>query len=421
MKIRPLVRWVRVSGVFAAALAAVTAGFSFAPATPPAAAAAGATTITIEGLPSPAGANSAEPQITMQGDRVILSWLEVTGERSTLKFAERTASGWSAPQTAASGANFYVNSFDVPAVRVLADGTLVANWLLTNGPDPDASNVRLAWSKDGKTWSAPVSPHHDGTKTGHGFVSTFPAPSGAAGAAFGVVWLDRRLTNPEEDTGNTSLRASTYDRAGKQLGEKIVDPRVCECCSTAGAQTAEGEIVAYRGRTAGEIRNIEVARFDGKTWSAPAVVSNDGWKIDACPINGPAIAARGRDVAVAWFNGKSEPGHAFVALSHDAGHTFGQPVRVDDAASQGRLGVQLLDDGTAAVSWIESGSGGSQFRVRVIAPGGTRAAAVTIANAEGSRYPRIALDHGELLFAWTESGKGDATQVRTARAKLTGN
>ena len=33
--------------------------------------------------------------MTMEGDRVILSWLEVNGERTTLKFSERTSTGWS--------------------------------------------------------------------------------------------------------------------------------------------------------------------------------------------------------------------------------------------------------------------------------------------------------------------------------------
>ena len=59
------------------------------------------------------------------------------------------------------------------------------------GGNPDAYDVRLAWSKDGgHTWSAPTSPHHDGTKTEHGFASLFQAP----GAGLGVVWLDGRTT-----------------------------------------------------------------------------------------------------------------------------------------------------------------------------------------------------------------------------------
>jgi len=371
--------------------------------------------LRIETLPSPAGANSSEPQLTAQGDRAILSWLEVSGERATLKFAERTASGWSNAQTVASGTHFFVNSFDVPSVRALADGTLVAHWeeRLGADEDSDASKVMLSWSKDqGRTWSRPVSPHHDGTNTEHGFVSLFQAP----GAGLGLVWIDGRATNPETESGDMSLRASVYDAAGKQLRETVVVPRVCECCSTAAAETSDGLIVAFRNRSATEVRDIYVTRFADGRWSAPVNVHADGWMIDACPINGPAVAAKGRDVAVAWFMAKNDQGRAFVAFSHDAGRTFGAPVRVDDAGSLGRLGVQLLDDGSAAVIWIEKSSQRSQFRVRIISPAGTRSAPVTIADTEGSRYPRIARDHDELLFSWVDTDKG--SQLRTARAAV---
>ena len=371
--------------------------------------------LRIETLASPAGANSSEPQLTTQGGHVILSWLEVTGERATLRFAERTASGWSNAQTAASGTHFFVNSFDVPSVRALADGTLAAHWeeRLGEDEDSDASSVMLSWSKDqGRTWSRPVSPHHDGTKTEHGFVSLFQAP----GAGLGLVWIDGRATNPETESGDMSLRASVYDPAGKQLREIVVAPRVCECCSTSAAESSDGVIVAFRNRSAAEVRDIYVTRFADGRWSAPVNVHADGWMIDACPINGPSVAARGRDVAVAWFMAKGDQGRAFVAFSHDAGRTFGAPVRVDDGGSLGRLGVQLLDDGSAAVMWIEKSSPRTQLRARIVSPAGMRSAPVSVAETEGSRYPRMMRAGDELLFAWTDTDKG--SQVRTARVRL---
>ena len=276
--------------------------------------------------------------------------------------------------------------------------------------------MRLSWSKDrGRAWSPPVSPRHDGTRTEHSFISIFQAPS----AGLGVVWIDGRATNPEKETGDMSLRASVYDRNGKQLHEMVVDPRVCECCSTATAETLEGVIVAFRNRSAGEIRDIYVSRFVRGSWSAPAVVHDDGWRIDACPINGPAVSANGGEVAVAWFTAKDDQGRAFVAFSHDAGHTFAAPIRVDDTGSLGRLGVQMLADGSAAVTYIESANKHSQFRVRRISPMGVRSAGVTIAETSGSRYPRIARDGNELLFSWTEGDNG-SLRVRTARTVVDG-
>ena len=48
---------------------------------------------------------------------------------------------------------------------------------------------------DGRTWSAPISPHHDTAQTQHGFGSLFDLPGGG----FGLVWLDGRGIDPEAD------------------------------------------------------------------------------------------------------------------------------------------------------------------------------------------------------------------------------
>jgi hypothetical protein len=339
--------------------------------------------------------------------------------RSLFKFAERTPTGWSEPKTVASGNDLVVNAADVPSVRALADGTLAAAWMLANSPDPEAYDLRLAWSKDGgATWSKPVNPHHDRTETQHGFASLFQAP----GAGLGLVWLDGRATNPklEHPTDNMSLRAAVFSRAGAQVSDLAIDTRVCDCCPTAVATSAEGPIVAFRNRSDKEIRDIYVSRLSAGKWTAPVAVHNDGWEIEACPVNGPAISARGRDVAVGWFTALKDEGKAFVAFSHDAGRTFGQPVRVDDESAIGHVGVELLKEGSAAVSWVEFANERQVFKVRRVEADGARSAGVTIAGAGEARvtgHPRLTQDRDGLLFAWTETEK-DASHVRTARATV---
>jgi hypothetical protein len=377
--------------------------------------------LAVEPLASPATSGSGDtqaPQMNSSGTRTILSWIELADSGlATLKFSERTASGWSPARVVSSGEDFFVNAADVPSVRALADGTLAAFWLQQNG-EGEADNLLLSWSKDdGRTWSKPIMPHHDGTKTQHGFGSLFEAPGGG----LGVVWLDGRATKPEApegtDAGNMALRSALFDGSGKQRSEVAVDSRVCECCATAVAATAEGPIVAYRNRSAADVRDISVSRLAAGRWSPPVAVSNDGWKIDACPVNGPAISARGREVAVAWFTAKTD-GRAFAAFSHDAGRTFTRPIRVDDTAALGRVGIELLNDGSAAVTWVEFTNERADIRVRRVQQSGARGAATTIAPTGGARFPRIAQHGNELLFAWTEAERSGSQHVRTARAPL---
>ena len=91
---------------------------------------------------------------------------------------------------------------------------------------------------------------------------------------------------------------------------------------------------------------------------------DDNWKIDACPINGPALSARGRQVAAAWFAAPNDNGRAYVAFSQDAGKTWSQAIRLDEEASLGRVDIEMLDDGSAIASWVEFANGKSQFKVR---------------------------------------------------------
>ena len=65
-------------------------------------AATGATPVewlsAIDPLPTPAGHDSVEPHLSVRGDRALLSWIEQSDEHATLKFAERTSTGWSEPR-----------------------------------------------------------------------------------------------------------------------------------------------------------------------------------------------------------------------------------------------------------------------------------------------------------------------------------
>src|SRR5688500_14242919 len=142
-------------------------------------------------LPTPAAKGSGQSNLSVGPDgRVYLSWIERLEEkRFALRFARREGAGWSEPLTIAVGTNWFVNWADFPSLAALPDGTLAAHWLARNGTGTYSYDVNISRSADGgRTWSAPLVPHRDGTQTEHGFVSLFPA----GGARLGAVWLDGR-------------------------------------------------------------------------------------------------------------------------------------------------------------------------------------------------------------------------------------
>lgn len=377
--------------------------------------------LSIEPIESPAAPGSAQPQLSVSARGILLSWIERSGTTATLKFSERSGGAWTPARTVAAGTDWFVNWADVPSVTRLANGALAAHWLQKSGSDTYAYDVRLSYSSDdGKTWAAPVTPHSDGTKSEHGFGSLFQAP----GAGLGLVWLDGRAMKPGHGGhgggGDMSLRYGAFGRDWKQAAETVVDARVCECCPTAAAVTADGPIVAYRDRGPDDTRDIYVSRLENGKWTEGKPVHKDGWIFPACPVNGPALSARGRDVAIAWYTGVNGTPRSFAAFSTDAGRSFGPPILVDDNGSLGRVDVALLADGSAAVSYIAvTAAKAAEFRVRRIERGGAASAPVVVAPIAAGRasgYPRMATDGKDLVFAWIEGDRNP--QIRTAAARL---
>jgi hypothetical protein len=124
---------------------------------------------------------------------------------------------------------------------------------------------------------------------------------------------------------------------------------------------------------------------------------------------------------------KNDQGLAYAAFSHDAGRTWTAPVQLNDEQALGYVDIELLDDGGAAVTWVEFAENRRRLRVRRVDPSGTASEPVDIAGVSGAGrvtgYPRMARSGDDLLFAWTEStseeGPGAAgQQIRGAVARL---
>jgi hypothetical protein len=363
------------------------------------------------------GANTSAPQLTTSSRGVIASWLEQAGDGFNLKFSERVKGTWSEQRTIASDKNWFVSAADVPTVMRLSNGTLVANWYPAVDFRLEAYDIRLAYSKDdGKTWSEPLVPHHDKTRTQHGFVSLFEMPAGG----LGLVWLDGRNQGKQPEDAEMALYFASYDASWKQTAEIPANIRVCECCTTSAVVTPDGVVAAFRDRSPKEIRDIYVTRFEKGTWTDAQIVHADNWEIDACPVNGPSLSNRGRALVAGWFTGKNDNGQAFAAFSDDAGRTWGNPIRLDDQTSLGHVDVEMLDDGSAVATWVEFANDRSQFRMRRVEPSGMRSASTTISGeSRVSGYPRVARGGNELVFMWTEGSEGEgALKVRGAIARL---
>lgn len=368
------------------------------------------------------GAGSAQPDLiaTARGT-LLLTWISSeTNRRPALMFSSYDGARWlQSSRTIAVGTALFANWADTPHLAATADGAYWVHWLQKNPAAAGASDVLLSRSlSNGRSWSAPTLVNDDGTPTEHGFVSLWPQGE----SSLGVAWLDGRETTPPPassagadhaamahawPTGPMTLRAAVFDNNLQRGGEWQLDADTCNCCQTDVATTGKGALLAWRGRSPADVRDIVTARFDGSTWTQPSNVHADGWVTAGCPVNGPAIAARGDTAVVAWYTAANDMPAVRIARSTDAGDHFAAPVTVDRGATVlGRVDV-AFDGAQAWVLWLDEDTTGQRLRLaRYSADLSRRYQVIELAQLAGrgpaTGYPKLALFGAEVYVVWTD-------------------
>lgn len=364
-------------------------------------------------LKSPARENSAFPQLAADpGGGIFMTWIETLkdGAGHRLRLSHRPARGaWEEAVTVHEGKDFWRNWADFPGLGVFADGSVMVHWLARSGEGVYDYNITARITPDGgRTWGEPFLVNTDGTKAEHGFVSFAATEKGMA-----VVWLDGRETKGGGHEGDhatmgggaMTLRFAEFLSDGTRVRESRLDARVCDCCQTAVVNTSKGLLAAYRDRSETEFRDISLVRPLAEK-IAPRNFSKDGWKINACPVNGPALAAHGDAVTAAWFTMAGGKARVKAAVSRDGGDTFSPALAIDAASPLGRVDVGILPSGASLITWLGRGPGGAgEIRGALIGAAGALQPSFTVAAASIARsagFPRFEVAGEEVVFAWTE-------------------
>ncbi len=376
---------------------------------------------------SPIAEASLVPQSTkLPNGQILVSWQRpLPSGGYAFEMSIRSGNEWSEVRTIASSENLSMFSADLPAVAHLPDGKLLAYWELKEATkdDPYATSIQTAISTDeGRTWGEVKRPYGKALAGQHSFISWF-----ANGQGIGLLWLDAderakvRLasmgiqTHIDDMMGSIGLRYASLDSRGNVTRDSFIDPITCECCPTSAAVTQSGPVVVYRGRQEAPgtqpsevnpyratVRDIYIARLQGNQWTKPHRVHADNWVINACPDNGPAVDANGKDVAVAWWTASGNQPKVQIAFSGDAGDSFGRAIRVDAGKGDGQVTLALLPGGQAAiVGWLEE----NQAWARYVRATGEMSSPIALGPAPfHARLPRwIADDDSSVIAVWTRN------------------
>lgn len=286
--------------------------------------------------------------------RIYAGWMREDGEKININVVSSNDGGktFSAPVKVNGGLDSPAGLHASPSMALGPKGELYVAWTAARSGAEFAAEIRLARSADGGATFAPsVRVNQDTPPSSRGFESMAAGPDGT----IYVVWLDGR----ENRHGVSSTYFARSVDGGKTfMNERQIDTDSCPCCRTAVTVSPQGHIyAAWRKVFKGEIREIVVSRSSdgGAGFTAPAVVGNDGWEIAGCPHRGPALAASGGGLHVAWYTeGKENSPSVYTARSGDGGSSFSKTPLPWARGSFPDHPVMTLINGAQSTAWEET-------------------------------------------------------------------
>lgn len=380
----------------------------------------------ISSMHSPAPQNSELPFLySDNAGNTFLSWVERGSGESMFKlmYSKLNDNNWAIPSEISRSDSWFVNWADYPSIIAYSGDAIAAHTLQKIPGNTYSYNVNIILNENSDKWGDPFVLHNDSTATEHGFVSMVPIGKNK----FWAAWLDGRRTEDRSDkeyfnlNKAMTLRAAFIDSSGTIGNRSLIDDSVCDCCQTSMVMTDKGPFIAYRNRTGDEIRDIYYSRYEGGSWTEPAPVFNDEWKIGACPVNGPKVAAKDSLVAVAWYTGAGEKSTVKTAVSNDYGKTFGVPIIINREGTSGRVDIEITDQNTIFVSDINKDKDTYYLTAHKVNLEERSVTSHRISELSGSRrsgFPQMELVEEKLIFAWTDVKNDTVTQVQTAALKF---
>lgn len=236
----------------------------------------------------------------------------------------------------------------------------------------------------------------------------------ADGTVF-AAWLDKRNRAPAKKKGEAYDGAALFFATSKD-GEvysqaQLVHDNTCECCRLGIALAGPGRpVVIFRNIFAGGVRDHAIVTFDGlNTPGKIHRVSNDDWKVNACPHQGPNLSiSPGGTYHATWYtNGKTRQG-LFYARSTDGGATFTDPIRIGEPSRNPSRAFVLAKGNETYLVWKEFDGEKTTVRLMQSADDGKTWSEpkTVVATGDSSDHPLLVAYGRTVFLSWMTKKDG---------------
>jgi hypothetical protein len=315
---------------------------------------------------------------------------------------------WSAPRRTDIGADQPAAEGDSRPKLAIGPAGLVVIAYTQPLEKPYTGLVRLLRSTDGgRTFSAPITVHHDRQPITHRFESIVFDANGRLHA----VWVDKRDaelmraagSDKPRYTGAAIYRTTSDDGGATFRPETKVADHSCECCRIALVAEPNGAVVAmWRHVFAPNIRDHAFARIEAQSMRPPDPVraTFDDWRVDACPHHGPGLArAADGGFHTVWFGERAgQPAVRYSRLTSDGRPAGAVQVVPDERAEH----ADVLSAGQRVVIvWRSFDGKATRLRAQVSGDDGRTFELRELASAaDDNDHPRLVHKGSQIYCVW---------------------
>ncbi|MBI3446883.1 MAG: exo-alpha-sialidase [Magnetospirillum sp.] len=353
-------------------------------------------------------ATQANPAFLADGS-LVLGW--VAGGRVMLARSADDGANFEPAIALNSGAETIDANTDA-RIAIASDGKgrVYAAWAVRKDARYNGA-LMLARSEDGgRSFSAARAVASDHTS------QRFPALMVGADDRLTLAWIDKREEAAAKKAGKPyrggALALAWSDDGGRSfVHEGIAQSFACECCRVVMGQDRNGlPVVMWRHIFEPNIRDHAILSFSDRDHpGALRKVSDDDWRVDACPHYGPSLAVSADgSVHAAWYSGGGTRKGLFYAGAPSSDGPFSAPLALGEPG-RNPASPQVLSLGSRLwLAWKEFDGETSSVMAQSSEDGGKNwSAPRPIATTkDNSDRPVLLAKGGKALLSWMSVAEG---------------